>query len=308
MELRTLIIDDEPLARELIQSYIERIPGLKLVGSYNSATEAIRDIISGSIDLIFLDINMPCVDGIELAQITPETTKLVYVTAYEQYAIPAFAAGALDYLLKPVSFPDFMRAVKKAIDWKKMYDAYKKTENYINKHLVVKSDYKTVQIEIDSIKYVEGRRDYVTFFLDKEPYKIVSLVNLKRLENILPDDTFMRVHRSYIVNLSKMKVIDRARIVFDDVFIPISEAYKGKFSEYVNNHSIATLSSLLEYTDNSACRATRMRDRHIRVRITSPSIARSGHHWDRCSQRRSFGLRCNVPDRASAVAQNSILT
>lgn len=246
MELRTLIIDDEPLARELIQSYIERIPGLKLVGSYNSATEAIRDIISGSIDLIFLDINMPCVDGIELAQITPETTKLVYVIAYEQYAIPAFAAGALDYLLKPVSFPDFMRAVKKAIDWKKMYDAYKKTENYINKHLVVKSDYKTVQIEIDSIKYVEGRRDYVTFFLDKEPYKIVSLVNLKRLENILPDDTFMRVHRSYIVNLSKMKVIDRARIVFDDVFIPISEAYKGKFSEYVNNHSIATLSSLLE--------------------------------------------------------------
>lgn len=245
MELRTLIIDDEPLARELIQSYVDQTPGLKLVGSYNSATEAIRDIISGTIDLIFLDINMPCVDGIELAQITPEATKIVYVTAYEQYAIPAFAAGALDYLLKPVAFTDFMRAVKKAFEWKRMYDNYKKTENYINKHLVVKSDYKTVQIEIDSIKYVEGRRDYVTFYLDKEPYKIVSLVNLKRLESILPDDTFMRVHRSYIVNLQKMKVIDRARVVFDNNFIPISEAYKEKFGEYIKSHSIASLSLLL---------------------------------------------------------------
>lgn len=246
MEIKTIIIDDEPLARELLQGYVERVPALKLIGSYSNATEAIKAIVSGNCDLIFLDINMPCVDGIELAQITPPSTKIVYVTAYEQYAIRAFAAGALDYLLKPLSFADFMRAVNKAVEWKKMHDQYVKSSSSANNYIIVKSDYKTVQIEIDSILYVEGRRDYVTFVLDRPPYKIVSLVNLKRLDGVLPDSRFMRVHRSYIVNLEKMKVIDRARIVFDDTYIPISEAYKEKFGEYLKRHSISGLSAIAE--------------------------------------------------------------
>lgn len=239
LKLKTIIIDDEPLARELIQNYVERVPVLSLVGSYASAQDAVREVVSGEIDLIFLDINMPCVGGIELAQITPRSTRIIYVTAYEQYALQAFAANALDYLLKPVAFADFMRAVNRGVEWKKMSDALEHNGALVKDVIVVKSDYKTVQIALDSILYVEGRRDYVTFVLDREPFSIVSLVNLKKLEGVLPVERFMRVHRSYIVNLSKLTVVDRARIVFGETFIPVSDAYKEKFSEYLRTHSVA---------------------------------------------------------------------
>lgn len=244
MGLKTIIIDDEPLARDLIKNYVEQVPALELVGSYPSALEAVKAVVGGEVDLIFLDINMPCVDGIELAQITPSTTRIVYVTAYEQYAVQAFSANALDYLLKPVSFPDFMRSVRRALEWKKREDAYHEALHTIRNFIVVKSDYKTVQINLDNILYIEGRRDYVTFVLDCEPYKIVSLINLKKLATSLPSDKFMRVHRSYIVNLDKITVIDRARIVFGDLFIPISEGFKDRFSDYLRLHSVLGVAML----------------------------------------------------------------
>lgn len=246
MELKTIIIDDEPLARELLEKYVEQVPVLKLEGTYPSPLEAVKTVVSGDVDLIFLDINMPCVNGIELAEICPKNTRIIYVTAYDEYAVRAFAAGALDYLLKPVSFADFMRAVKRAVEWKKMSIAYETERQTLRDNLVIKSDYKTVQIKLDSILYVEGKRDYVTFFLDREPYQIVSLINMKKLKQALPPERFMRVHRSYIVNLDKMTVVDRARIVFGDVYIPISEAFKEQFSDYLRRHSVLGLTMGLD--------------------------------------------------------------
>lgn len=238
MTLKCCIIDDEPLARELIKSYVEKTPFLELMGAYESATEAIKTIISGNLDVVFLDINMPCINGIELADVIPSTCRIIYITAYEQYALQGFKVNALDYLLKPVSYPEFIKAVNKAAQWKSMYNALVERGDEQSDFIVVKSDYKLMQICLSDIQYVEGQKDYVKIYLDKEPYTITSLMNLKTLEQKLPSKRFMRVHRSFIVNMSKIKMIERNRIVFGKVYIPISETYKQTFSDYLQCHVV----------------------------------------------------------------------
>lgn len=239
MTLKCCIIDDEPLARELIKSYVEKTPFMELEGSYESATAAIKSILSGTLDVVFLDINMPCLNGIEFAEIIPKTTRIIYVTAYEQYALQGFRAGALDYLLKPVNYPEFLKAVQKATEWKAMHCALLAQGMGNINHIVIKSDYKLVQIPLDDIIYIEGQKDYVKFFLNREPYTITSLLNLKNLETALPSERFLRVHRSFIINTDKITTIDRNRVVFGKTYIPISETYKNSFYDFIRRRSIS---------------------------------------------------------------------
>lgn len=239
MTLKCCIVDDEPLARDLIAGYIQNTPFLELAGSFSSATDAIKTIMSGNLDIVFLDINMPCLNGIEFAEIIPQSCKIIYVTAYEQYALQGFKANALDYLLKPVSYQEFLRAANKAAQWHAMHDAYLERGADSDDCLILKSDYKLVQIHLDNIIYVEGQKDYVKVWLDTEPYSVSSLMNLKALEQRLPANKFLRVHRSFIVNTSKIKVIERNRIVFGKTYIPISDSYKQQYSEYVRRHSVS---------------------------------------------------------------------
>ncbi|MBD5356712.1 MAG: response regulator transcription factor [Bacteroides sp.] len=237
--LKCIIIDDEPLARELLKSYVEKTPDLNLLGCFESAAEAVKHVVSGSVDLIFLDINMPLLNGIEFASVVPDDTSIIYVTAYEQYALQGFKVNALDYLLKPVSYPEFMKAVGKALMWHAMRKAYLSSNTSQPTSsidlITVKSDYRLVQMKIDSIKYVEVQRDRVIFYRTQgDP--VSSLMSMKELEELLPSDRFIRVHRSFIVNLNQVEIVERSRIVFGKTYIPISDTKKDEFMSRLKNN------------------------------------------------------------------------
>ena len=239
--LRCCIIDDEPLAQELIKSYVNKTPFLDLVNTFSSASMAVKTILEGHIDLVFLDIQMSELNGIEFAKIIPPSCRIVFITAFEQYALDGFKANALDYLLKPVSYTEFLNAANKALQWFEMLDGTKfisSSEDYI----IVKSEYKLIQIAISDILYIEGLKDYVRIYLDDaNNTRIMSLMSLKNLESKLPQERFIRVHRSFIVQTSKIKVIERNRIVFGKQYIPISDTYKETFTEYINQRLLTTI-------------------------------------------------------------------
>ena len=238
-KLRCCVIDDEPLALELIKSYVEKTPFLEFVDAFSSASLAVKTIIESNIDLLFLDIQMAELNGIEFARVVPARCRVVFITAFPQYAVEGFRANALDYLLKPVSYTEFLEAANKAMMWCKLVE---NSENVGNeqKHIIVKSEYKLLQIPIDDITYIEGLKDYVRIFLDNGT-SVMSLMSLRTMELGLPSSRFMRVHRSFIVQTSKIKVIERNRIVFGKQYIPISDTYKSEFMDYVARNSLTNV-------------------------------------------------------------------
>ena len=238
-KLRCCVIDDEPLALELIKSYVEKTPFLEFVDAFSSASLAVETIIESNIDLLFLDIQMAELNGIEFARVVPARCRIVLITAFPQYAVERFLANALDYLLKPVSYTEFLEAANKSMMWCKLVE---NSENVGNeqKHIIVKSEYKLLQIPIDDITYIEGLKDYVRIFLDNGT-SVMSLMSLRTMELGLPSSRFMRVHRSFIVQTSKIKVIERNRIVFGKQYIPISDTYKREFMDYVARNSLTNV-------------------------------------------------------------------
>lgn len=231
--LKCVIIDDEPLARELIRAYVEKTPVLSLEGVFESASDAFPLVSSGVIDLVFLDIDMPMLNGIDFAAIIPRNTRIVYITAYDRYALDGFRVNALDYLLKPVSYPEFMRAVVKASEWFGMAGGQHNAAE--DTALTVKADYRLVRMRLDTILYIEVRRDNVIFFrVDSDPVR--SGMSMRDLEEQLPSDTFMRVHRSFIVNLKHVEVVERGRIVFGKTYIPIADSRREDFMERIGKN------------------------------------------------------------------------
>ena len=236
MTINCAIIDDEPLAAGLLESYVAKTPYLNLTGTYNSAITAMRDLRDNPVPLLFLDIQMPELSGVEFAKILPKDTKIIFTTAFPQYALEGYKVNALDYLLKPISYEDFLRATEKAQDW---YNMIQKRETYNDDRIMfIKSEYKLLRINLDDILYVEGLKDYVRICL-KNGEKIMSLMSMKKLEDYLPHPEFLRTHRSYIVHMPEVRSIDRFRIVFGDVFIPISDNYKEEVQQYLDMHTLA---------------------------------------------------------------------
>ncbi len=226
--LKCIVIDDEPLARELIKSYVEKTPGLTLNGCYESAAEAVKSVVAGDADVVFLDIEMPMINGIDFAEVIPPRTRIIYITAYERYAIQGFKVNALDYLLKPVSYPEFMKAVGKAVEWCAMRDRFENASKSSPELFTIKADHRIIQLKTDTILYVEVRKDRVIFYrTEGEP--LSSFMSLSELEELLPADKFMRVHRSYIVNLKNIEIVERKRIVFGKTYIPIAESRCEEF-------------------------------------------------------------------------------
>lgn len=240
--LKCSVIDDEPLARELICSFVKKTPFLELENSYASASEAVRSIIDGKVDLVFLDIQMPELNGIEFAKIIPPECRIVFVTAFEQYAIEGFRHNAIDYLLKPVSYSEFLNAANRALVWAELNEKARLATEKDDEpqFIIVKSEYKLIQIDISKITYIEGLKDYVKIYTEDSPNCILSLMNMKTIEQRLPADKFIRVHRSFIVQMSKINVIERNRIVFGKKYIPISDTYKKAFNDYLQKHTIVT--------------------------------------------------------------------
>lgn len=235
MTLNCIVIDDEPLAAELIAGYARKTPFLRLTGVYNSAISAMKDIRETPADIIFLDIQMPELSGAEFAKILPKETKIIFTTAFCQYAIEGYKVNAIDYLLKPFSYADFLAAANKALDW---FTATRRPEtDGDGRILMVKSDYKLLRISLDDILYIEGQKDYVRIYLAGGE-KIMSLQNMKNLEDRLPYPEFIRTHRSYIVHMSRIDAIDHNRIVFGSTYIPISDSYKDAVQDYLDRHTL----------------------------------------------------------------------
>lgn len=236
MKLRCIIIDDEPLAVNLLKTYAEQTPFLELVSTFNSALPVLSFIREESIQLIFLDINMPKINGLEFSKMLSSEIKVVFTTAYDQYAIDGFKLNALDYLLKPISYPDFLNAAQRALDWfagRLTKDIKKDTTS-----IFVKSGYQVKKIDVNAILYIENQKDYVLFYLENEEEPISSLMTLQSLEEKLPQHSFIRTHRSFIVNLNKISLVERNTIIFGKKYIPISETYRDRFQQFLDNHII----------------------------------------------------------------------
>ena len=238
MKIQCIAIDDEPLAVKKIAGYIKQTPFLNLVAECRSAFEAMEIIGRNDIQLLFVDINMPDLSGIEFVKSLANKPFVVFTTAYSEYAVEGFQVEAVDYLLKPVSYSNFLKAankVKKLVEW--TANSQKQSVEPILNHLFVKSDYKLIRIGLDDIRYIESQHEYVKIHLTNSK-PVMTQLSMKSMEELLPSGRFMRVHRSYIVNLAKVSVIERNRIVFDNkVYIPVSEQYKEKFQEFIDGNS-----------------------------------------------------------------------
>lgn len=238
MELNCLIVDDEPLALDLLEAYVKRTSFLNLRGRCNSAVDVFQKLEEERVDLIFLDIQMLELTGLELSGMIGQDVRIIFITAFEQYALDGFKVNALDYLLKPVSYPEFLKAANKALQWFEMKSFGKTSVRGEEDSIFVKSDYKLLKIEFQKICFIEGLKDYVKIFLEDASCPVVSLISMKSLEETLPSASFIRVHRSFIVNLDKVAVVERNRIVFGKTYIPVSDSYRDKFLEFINGKVI----------------------------------------------------------------------
>lgn len=237
--IRCIAIDDEPLALKQIAGYISKTPFLELAGVCDSAIQAMELLENTSVDLMFVDINMPDLSGMDFVKTLENPPKIVFVTAYSDYALEGFRVDAIDYLLKPIGYGDFLKSANKVKSW---FDAQqlKPAEVTSNKDfLFIKSEYKILRINFDDIKYIEAMSEYIRIHLmNSRP--VMTQLSMKALEEQLPEDRFMRVHRSFIINLSKISVIERNRIVFDGTtYIPVSDQYKNKFQIYIDKNFLS---------------------------------------------------------------------
>jgi len=244
MNLTCAIIDDEPLAVSLLESYVIKTPFLALKGKYNSAILALPELNTYPVDLLFLDIQMPELSGMEFSRMLSGTTRIIFTTAFEQYALDSYKVNALDYLLKPISYADFLQSAQKALKWIEMFhnrqNPLVESSKQEPESIFIKTERKLIQIDLSKILYIEGLKDYVKIFVEGLPHPVLSLMSMKAMEELLPSHRFIRVHRSFIVQPEKIKIIERSRIVFGKEYIPISDNYKDKFNEFLSRRSLFT--------------------------------------------------------------------
>ncbi len=234
--IRTLAIDDEPLALQLVTGYIKDTSFLTFLGGFESPILALEFLEHHPVDLIFMDIHMPDLIGTDFVRNMPAGPKIVFATAYEKFALEGYKLDVVDYLVKPFGYDEFLIAAQKA---KRLIDMESLRNNRIDSNdrfLFLNSEYKVIRINFDDILYIEGLKDYVKVFLKNQPKPILTINSLKMMESKLPASRFMRVHRSFIVNLDRVETIERNRIVFGRVYIPVSEQYKEKFSRFIDEN------------------------------------------------------------------------
>ena len=248
MILNCIAVDDEPLALGLVSAFIEQTPFLKLVGRFSNAIEALRVIHSQKIDVLFLDIQMPDLNGIELARVLDNSKgnkpRIIFTTAYNQFALEGYRVDALDYLLKPFNYEEFLHAATKALTYAELLEkstaapvavAVAPAEERIeDEYLFLKVEYQLVRIALNDILYIEGLKDYVKVWLKSAEKPVLSLTSLKSLEEKLPGKRFMRVHRSFIVSLDKINSITRNALQIGKVNITVGDQYKDAFGVFLS--------------------------------------------------------------------------
>lgn len=238
-KISCLIVDDEPLALKLLEGYILKTPFLDLTAKCSNAVDAIVVLGNEKIDLAFLDIQMPDLNGLELSKKINERTKIIFTTAFEEYALNGYKVDALDYLLKPFNYNDFLTAALKAQKWFDIKEPAAVTEQSGSDFIFVKSEYKQIKIIFSEVLYIEGLKDYVKIWLQDAEKPVYSLMSLKSLEAQLPANIFMRIHRSFIINLNRINSIERSQVVINNVRITIAEQYREAFQKYISGKSIS---------------------------------------------------------------------
>jgi DNA-binding LytR/AlgR family response regulator len=247
--LKCIAVDDEPLALGLVCSFIEQTPFLELIGRYTSAVEALRSLHEHpDVELLFLDIQMPELTGMELARVLdrgqPGTgPRIIFTTAFNQYALEGYRVDALDYLVKPFSYEEFLRAATKARGYAEITHgsppapAPPAALAEEAEHLFLKVEYELVRVALDDILYVEGLKDYVKVHLNSQPRPLLSLMSLKAMEEKLPARRFLRIHRSFIVALDKIEAIRRNTVQIGSATITVSDQYKEPFAQFLSRWS-----------------------------------------------------------------------
>jgi DNA-binding LytR/AlgR family response regulator len=237
--MNCIVIDDEPLALDLLVDYIEKIPFLKLEKTFTNPIEGLGYLQENKVDLIFLDVELPFISGIEFVKCLQTKPMVIFTTAYEKYALAGYDLEVTDYLVKPIIFERFLKAVNKAYSQNKLskkteerYIPAPARENYPD-YIMVKTGYSTIKINLSDILYLEGLKDYIKIYTSEKA--ILTLNSLKKIQEILPETNFVRVHRSFIVSLSKIDSIQRNRIVIGKTFVPVGENYKNAFKDIITS-------------------------------------------------------------------------
>lgn len=231
--LKCMIVDDEPLAVRMLENYIARTEGLKLTASFNDPVRALQAFDELEVDLLFLDIQMPDLDGLNLSRQVPSATRIIFTTAFRQYAYESYEVNALDFLLKPIRYQKFLTAIEKARQWF-IRDTIPTNETIRQNSMFIRADSMLHRIDFDKILYVSGLKDYVNIFLEGEKRPIVTHLTMKSVEEILPVDRFMRVHRSYIIALDKIRAIDRNNCIYiGNEVIRVTDAYREEFTAFL---------------------------------------------------------------------------
>ena len=236
--IKVLAIDDEPLALRQLTAYIRKVPFLQLVGECHSALEAREKMESDIVDAIFCDINMPDLSGMDFVRQLAAPPLIVFTTAYSEYAVEGYKVNAVDYLLKPFGMNDFLRAAMKVQEQYNLRHQDTPRESsplQDDGTIFVKTDYRVVRIAIADIRYIEGMSEYLRIHLEGQK-PVITLLTMKKMEDYLPKAQFMRIHRSYIVNLQKILEVNKNRIILDkDTYLPLSDNYKDQFNDYLNS-------------------------------------------------------------------------
>lgn len=233
-----IIVDDEPLAVKLLESYVAKTPELQLVGSYTDSVEAMTAIKSLAVDLLFLDIQMPDINGMELARLIPEKTRVIFTTAFKEYAFESYEVSALDFLLKPIRYNKFIAAVEKAQRWFSRETETATAAQAGRDSVFIRVDGELRQLNMCDIMYVSGMKDYVVFYLD-DGSKLITHLTMKAVEDMLPTSDFMRIHRSYIVALKKIRSVDRNNCVYiGKEIIHVTDSFRPPFDAYLQKNML----------------------------------------------------------------------
>ena len=238
-KIRCVVVDDEPLAVKMLENFVERTPFLELAGSFTDSVEALAQLPALQAQLVFLDIQMPDLDGLALSRMLPAGVRVIFTTAFKQYAFESYEVSALDYLLKPIRYQKFLEAASKAQQWFARMEVPAVQAPAAPADFFVKVDGRMRKIGLEEICFVEGMKDYVMIHTDTEKQPLVTHSTMKALEEQLPADRFMRVHRSFIVALGKIESVTRdGDLVVAGRLIPVTESYRAAFDAYLQQHSL----------------------------------------------------------------------
>lgn len=238
-KIRCIVVDDEPLAVEMIAGYVHKTPSLELYGTFTDPIQAFSAISQQKPDLVFLDIQMPDLNGLELSRLLPDGTRIIFTTAFKQFAFESYEVDALDYLLKPIRYPKFLEAVAKAEKWfSACKTATSETESQADrKSAFIKVEGEYRKINFDDVIYVSGMRDYIMIHLESETDPLITHLTMKAIDDMLPSDKFMRVHRSHIVALNKITAVDAyGDVLLGKATIPVSDTYRKELERYIQNY------------------------------------------------------------------------